>query len=65
MCNILIINKNADYMVFAHGPHADVLSHFRFIFSQHGNVLINNFPLKFVKIGVIKVSVPALYEMVL
>ena len=53
-------NKNVDYMVFAQEPHADVLRHF-----WHGNVLINNFPLKFGKIGVIKVSVPALYEIVL
>ena len=36
-----------------------------FIFAQHGDVLINNFPLKFGKIVVIKVSAPALYEMVL
>ena len=52
-------------MVFAHQPHADVLRHFRFIFERQLNVLINNFPLKFGKIGVIKVSVPAIYEMVL
>ena len=52
-------------MVFAHQPRADVLRHFRFIFAQHGDVLINNFPLKFGKIVVIKVSAPDLYEMVL
>ena len=33
--------------------------------SLHGDVLINNFLLKFGKIVVIKVSAPALYEMVL